>query len=191
MTPQLMRKTVLLAGFLIAFAGAADAQFKDAAPLTRPSSRIYDAAGTAGLALGKVFNPSIFRMSHSFEMSAGSFGGRGYSLGMYTNTMQWQFSSKLAARMDVSMAYSPMNKAATAFGFGQQRPQVFLRNAEVAWKPSEKIRINLQVRQDPYARYHYGYYGDPYGYGRYGRHGYMHGGFGTSDRDLFWREPGW
>ena len=36
MTPQLMRKTVLLAGFLIAFAGTADAQFKDAAPLTRP-----------------------------------------------------------------------------------------------------------------------------------------------------------
>ncbi len=186
-----MRKTVLLSGLLIALAGTADAQFREAAPMTKPSARIYDAANGAGFALGKIFNPSVFRMSHAFEMSAGSFGGRGYSMGMYTNTMQWQFSSKLAARMDVSMAYSPMNEAATALGFGQQRPQVFLRNAEVAWKPTEKIQFNIQVRQDPYARYNYGYYGDPYGYGRYGRHGYMYGAYGASDRDLFWREPGW
>ena len=186
-----MRKSVFLIGLMLVLTWPAAAQFRDAMPPARSSSRIYGAADAAGLVLGKFFNPSVFRMSHGFEMSAGSFGGRGYSMGMYTNTMQWQFNSKLAARMDVSVAYSPQHQAATTFGFSQDRPQVFLRNAEVAWRPSDKFQFNIQVRQDPYARYHNPYYGHPYGYGPYARRAYMNAAFGRSERDLFWREPAW
>ncbi len=170
----------------------ADAQFREAVPGTPPASRIYAAPGSAGFVLGKVFNPSVFRMSHGLEFNAGSFGGSGYSVGMYTNTMQWQFSDKLAARMDVSVAYAPMNDAASAFGIDQQqRPQVFLRNAEVEWRPSERFHFNLKVQQDPYARYHHGYYGSPYGRhaAYYGRDPFMYGEFHRSERSVFWREP--
>ena len=188
-----MRKTLSML-LLIAFLGLAapaEAEFRENVPATaQAQSRLYDAKGAAGFVLNKLFNPSVFRMSHSFEMSAGSFGGNSYSLGMYTNTMAWQFSDKLAARMDVSVAYSPHNEAATSLGLGQQGPQVFLRNAEIAWRPSEKFQLHLQVRQSPHGGYMspYGYY-DPYGYGYgYSRGAFMHAGFGGPSPDLFWRD---
>lgn len=185
-----MRKTLSLL-FLVAFLGLsvpAQAQFRDAVQESRAPARLYDAGSTAGFVLNKLFNPSVFKMSHSFEMSAGSFGGNSYSMGMYTNTLAWQFSDKLAARADVSVAYSPHNEV-SSLGFGEQRPQVFLRNAEIAWRPSEKVQFHLQIRQSPYGRYMspYGYYGynDPYGYGHAS---FMRAGFGGPSPDLFWRD---
>lgn len=184
-----MRKTLSLL-CLVAFLGMAvpaQAQLRNAVQEQHASSRLYD-SGAAGFLLNKVFNPSIFRMSHSVEMSFGSFGGRSSSLGMYTNTMAWQFNDKLAARVDLSMAYSPFSNE--AFGSSEQRPRVFLRNAEIAYRPSKNIELHLQVRQSPYGSYMspYGYY-NPYGYGYgYDRAGYMHAGFGGPSPDLFWRD---
>ena len=185
-----MRKTLSLL-FLVVFlvlAGPAQAQFRDAVPATQAPTKLYDANGAAGFVLNKLFNPSVFRMSHSFEMSAGSFGGNSYSLGMYTNTLAWQFSNKLAARMDVSVAYSPHNEV-SSLGFGEQKPRVFLRNAEIAWRPSEKFQLHLQVRQSPYGSYMSPYGYGPYGYGYgYSRAAFMHAGFGGPSPDLFWRD---
>ncbi|MCY4159564.1 MAG: hypothetical protein OXE92_00700 [Bacteroidetes bacterium] len=146
----------------------AEAQFRGEVPSEFPKTRLYDTSNKVGAFLNRIFNPSVFQMSHSFEMTTGSFGGNGYSMGMYTNTMAWQFSSKLAARMDVAVAYSPQNQIARNSGFAQQAPQVFLRNAEVTWKPSERVQLNFQVRQDPYA------YRGMMGYGYYG---YRHPGY--------------
>jgi hypothetical protein len=165
----------------------AQAQFRDAVPEYRASARLYD-SGAAGFLLNKVFNPSVFRMSHSFEMSVGSFGGNTSSLGMYTNTLAWQFNNKLAARVDVSMAYSPLNNG--VFDQGNQSPRVFLRNAEIAYRPSENIQFHFQVRQSPYGRYMspYGTY-SPYGMSPYGYHNaLMYGGYGGPSPDLFWKD---
>ena len=185
-----MRKTLSLL-VLVAFLGLAvpaQAQFREAVQENPSPARLYDANGAMGFVLNKLFNPSVFRMSHSVEMSAGSYGGNSYSMGMYTNTMAWQFSNKLAARVDMSVAYSPHNEAASSLGFGEQKPRVFLRNAEIAWRPSEKFQLHLQVRQSPYGSYMspYGQY-SPYGYG-YNRAGFMHDGFGGPSPDLFWRD---
>jgi hypothetical protein len=43
--------------------------------------------------------------------------------------------------------------------FGNQEAKVFLRNAEVAYTPTDNMRIHFQVRQSPYGRY-----ASPYGY---------------------------
>lgn len=187
-----MRKTLSLL-VLVVFLGLtvpAQAQFRSAVQEAPAPSRLYEAKGAAGFVLNKLFSPSVFRMSHSFEMSAGSFGGNSYSLGMYTNSMAWQFNNKLAARVDMAVAYSPHNEAASALGFGNEKPQVFLRNAEIAWRPSKNVQLHLQVRQSPYGNYMspygYGSY-SPYGYG-YGRHTSMHAGFGGPSPDLFWRD---
>ena len=159
----------LLPIVVLAFLGTtAEAQFRESAPSALPQTRLYASPSKVSALLNSVFNPSVFQMSHSFEMSTGSFGGRGYSMGMYTNTMVWTFSSKLAARMDVSAAYSPQNQVARQAGFRQQTPQVFLRNAELAWKPSKRVQVHFQFRQNPYT---YGM-----GYGPYG-HGFRHTGF--------------
>lgn len=153
----------LLLIMVFAFSGTvAEAQFRESVPSAHSQTRLYASSSKVSAILNRIFNPSVFQMSHSFEMSTGSFAGHGYSMGMYTNTMAWTFSSKLAARMDVSVAYSPQNRIARQAGFGQQPPRVFLRNAELAWKPSERVRIHFQVRQNPYP-YGMGY--SPYGYG--------------------------
>ena len=184
-------RTALLIGLMMLFIVPVNAQFREAVPGAPSASRVYGPTSGAGFVLGKIFNPSVFRMSHGLEFNAGSFGGAGYSVGMYTNTMQWQFSEKFAARMDVSMAYSPMNRAASAYGIDQQqRPQVFLRNAEVEWRPSDRVRFNLRVQQDPYARYSHGYYGSPYGgYSPYMvRDPRMYRDYHEARESVFWRE---
>ena len=127
-------------------------------------------------------------MSHSYEMSFGSFGGQASSLGMYTNTMMFQFSQKLAARVDVAFAHSLLNNGMrNPLGPDADRGQVFLRNAEIAYRPTENMRLHLSVRQSPY-----GGYMNPYGYGYnpyYGGHGSsFYGAFGSADRDLFWND---
>ena len=178
-----MRKIVAVLILVVASAIPAAAQFREAVPLDRPSARLYQASGALGSVMSKIFNPSVFKMSHGFEMSAGTAGGRGYSMGMYTNTMAWQFSEKFAMRADVAVAYSPQNRNLTALGFERSGPRVFLRNAEIAWQPSEKVRLNIQVRQDPYG------YRNPYGYGYGGFYGFRPYGYGYGIGP-FWHDPG-
>jgi len=185
-----MRKTLSLL-CLVAFLGVAvpaQAQLRNAVEVNRASAQLYDTGGSSFL-FNKLFNPLVFQMSHSFEMSMGSYGGRSSSMGMYTNTMAWQFSDKLAARVDLSVAYSPFNNSVLGLG-EQQKPQVFLRNAEVAWRPSEKVQFHLQVRQSPYGSYMspYGYYNPYYGSRNRYRASMMQVGFGGPSRDLFWRD---
>lgn len=174
----MMYRNLMLITVVALLVSPADAQFREAVPNAYPQTRLYDTSGKVGAFLNKIFNPSIFQMSHSLELSAGSFGGSGYSMGMYTNTLAWQFSPKLAARMDVAVAYSPQNQFAREVGFGQQHPKIFFRNAEVAWKPSRNFQMHIQVRQDPYA------YRGMMGYGPYG-YGYNRRQFGYSRRG-FW-----
>ena len=109
----------------------------------------------AGNWLSTAFSDEHFRMSHSYELSMSSFGG-GTSLGMYTNSMQWQFNDAWAARVDMSVAHQPLSGG--AFQEDGQNLRVFLRNAEVAYRPSENMTFHFQVRQSPHGRY-----ASPYG----------------------------
>ncbi|MEM1096185.1 MAG: hypothetical protein AAGJ10_16425 [Bacteroidota bacterium] len=188
-----MRYTLSLICFLMVMALAtpdAQAQLKADRSSLQTSTRLYDAGANSAF-LNKLFSPETFQMSHSLEFSTGSFG----SLGMYTNSMMWQFSEKLAARVDVALAYAPdgggnsFGIAQAPNGFGQNNGQIFLRNAEIAYRPSENTRIHLSFRQSPY-----GGYMSPYGQG-YGGYGYrparaasMHLAFGDSGDRLFWRD---
>ncbi len=167
-----MYRNLLLILIIACLSSPADAQFRERVPSEFPQTRLYSPSGKIGAVLNSIFNPSVFQMSHSIEMSAGSFGGTGYSMGMYTNTMSWQFSPKLAARMDIAVAYSPQSQMSHNSGFAHQSPRVFLRNAEVAWKPSDRFQLNVQIRQNPYPYHGMMGYG-PYGYGY--RHRGVHG----------------
>ncbi len=180
-----MRTTLTLL-LLIVFLGVttpAEAQLRTDVRSANAPVKLYDQGGSA-FSLNKYFSPEHFRMSHSVEFSTSSFNG-GSSMGMYTNSMMWQFSQKLAARVDVGVAYSP-----NAQGFGQSNklnlnngPQVFLRNAEIAYRPSENVQFHLSVRQSPY-----GQYASPYGYYGHRGGGHFQAAFGHDQRDLFWND---
>jgi len=181
-----MRKTFYLV-YLVIFLGVAvpaEAQFRGDVPAGPSPSKLYD-TGALGFVRNTLFNPAHFKMSHGYEMSFGSFGGHTSSVGMYTNTMQWQFNDKFAARVDMSVAFTPFGGG--AFGQEQDNTRFFLRNAEIVYRPNDKVQFFLQIRQSPYGAYAspYGYY-SPY-FGRSG-YGYMNVGYGGGSHDLFWRE---
>lgn len=101
------------------------------------------------------FNPDKFMMRHSFDMSYTTFGGQGLSLGSYTNSMMYQFADNLNARADIAFSFSPYNSIAQ---FNKSDfSKVYLKNAEVNYKPWDNTYISLSYRQMPY-RYYSGYY---------------------------------
>src|SRR5690606_33500904 len=126
------------------------------------------------------------RIGHSYEMSYSSFGGEGIGLGVYTTSLAWQPTARLAARVDVGVAHTPFGSDALQqrLGFSQDAPaQVFLRNAELAYRPTDNSVIHPQIRQSPF-----GGYASPYGYGD---SPFGHGSVFRADGGdpLFWRTP--
>lgn len=141
--------------FLLSVTAPAHAQLRETAQQNSSVvTQLYDAGNAATNALGNLFGAEDFRMSHSYQMSFSSFGGSTASMGMYTNSMMWQFNPAWSARVDVSVAHPLANNGA----FGQQETRVFLRNAQVSYEPSENMELHFQVRQSPYGRY-----ASPYG----------------------------
>jgi hypothetical protein len=171
----MMRQILFVVVLTIAMGVAVPTQAQLRRDMTTENSavRVYD-YGEAGFSLSKYFTPAHFRMSHSVELSSGSFGGGSSSVGMYTNSMMWQFSNKLAARADVAYAYSPDGNNNLSNVMGGNSGRVFVRNAEVAYRPTENMQIHLSYRQNPYG----GYY-NPFGSGGYG------GGYGYQNRNSF------
>ena len=175
---------------LVVFLGIAlpaQAQLREDVREQRAPTKLFDQGG-AGFLLNKIFSPEQFRMSHTYEMSMGAGGGQNMSMGMYTNTMQWQFSDKLAARMDVGFAHSLFgNQAAGLQSENGLGGRVFLRNAEVAYRPTKNTMLHLSIQQSPY-----GSYMSPYGYAPYGYSPYHYGSpFGpvhSNASDLFWND---
>jgi hypothetical protein len=161
---------------VLSLANPAQAQLRDTAPSGSVPTQLYDTGEAAVDALSQLFSADHFRMAHSYEASFSSFGGQSASMGMYTNSMMWQFNKEWAARVDVGVAHSLGGNA-----FGQDRARVFLRNAEVAYRPSENMQFRLQIQQSPYGRYV-----GPYG-SRYSPYGAAYGlPTRSTSSDLFW-----
>ena len=176
--------TIALLLVVLSTAVPANAQLRDTAIEQKAPTKLYDTSKSSGFSLNKLFDPSIFRMNQSIEFSSSSFAGQTSSLGMFTNSMMWQFSSKLAARVDVSAAYSPNGGTfSDPSGNLGANTQVFIRNAEVAYRPSENVELHISFRQSPYGMYAspYGYYGRRHGYNRF------NASFNRTD-DLFWND---
>ena len=185
-----MRNVVSLVCLLVLLGVSlpAQAQLRETALEQRAPSKLYDTSKSSGFTLNKLFDPAHFRMSQSAEFSSSSFAGRTTSLGMFTNSMMWQFNDKMAARMDVSVAYSPNSGTLSnpSGNLAGGNAQVFVRNAEFAYRPSENVQFHISFNQSPY-----GAYGSPFGYYGYSPYGhrarYMSASFGRS-HDLFWND---
>jgi hypothetical protein len=169
-----MRVTVSLLCLvaMLCLAQPAEAQLRETA-LNGPSpTQLYD---TSRNFLSKLFGAEHFNMSHTYEMSMTSFGNESASMGMYTNTMMWQFNSAWAARVDVGVMQPFSGNM-----YGDQSPRVILRNAEVAYRPSENTEIRFQVQQSPYGRY-----ASPYG--AYRPYGHRSAFASPHSSSIYWR----
>ena len=181
--------TVVLAVVLGAFSPV-DAQLRSEVPEERAPVKVFDERD--GFSLNELFSPEHFRMNHSYAMSFSSMGGNGQTLGQYTNTMRWQFNNQLAARVDVAFMHAPFGNQSFSPNANGLGGKIYLRNAEIAYRPTENTQFRFSVRQSPYGSYMspYGYSGSRYGgYGYYDRYSRFDrfGGYGSSE-SLFWND---
>jgi hypothetical protein len=152
-------KRIIVVGVLVALAsGIASAQFKSQVQQETQVSlnRLGDSQSPLTYLFGW-FNPDKFTMRHSFDLSYTTFGGQGLSLGTYTNTMLYQFADNLNARADIAFSFSPYNSLAT---FNKSDfNKVYLKNAELNYRPWENTNVSVSFRQYPYGL---GYYSPLY-----------------------------
>lgn len=177
--------SVLLLTALLYLAAPAHAQLRADLPQSGAAPvAVYEAP--TGFSLGSLINPAHFKISNAYEMSFSSFGGQSLGLGVLTTSLRYQPTDRLAARVDVGVAHSPFGSNAVQqnLGFSPESPaKIYLRNAQIAYRPTENSLIQFQVQQSPYGSYAspYGYY-SPYGGSQ------VRAGFGAADyNDLFWR----
>ncbi len=158
-----MKKTAWFCGFLavILCSMTASAQFKSSVDPQPSVSQSMLKSDEGGLLFGW-FDPSKFNMRQSFSMSYQTFGKQGMSLGMYTNSMMYQFSDALDIRADVSLMASPFNS------FGKQAQSslsgLFLNRAELNYRPWKNTLLQVQYQQYPAGMYGLG---AGYGIGSY------------------------
>lgn len=154
-----MRKSlfVLALALVVLTAAPAQAQRRDDASRLKQAraASLADTDTRAGLTLNKLFSPQHFQMQHTVEFSSSAWAGGGASMGAYTNSLRWNFD-KLDAQVDVT-ALTPFG---AGLGMQQGQPQVFLRNAELRYRPTGSAELRFSFQQSPY-----GAYASPYGYG--------------------------
>jgi len=104
-------------------------------------------------------NPNRFSMQHSYSLSYMSLGGRGFSQGVYLNTMSYRFSDPL----QVSLQWGFLNQPLSGFGVPSfYQNGLFFSGANVEYKPSRNLSIGLQFDRTPGGLWHRGspYYND-------------------------------
>lgn len=158
---------------LIGFASPVDAQIRDHIPGQAPV-QVFEPGSS--FTLGKLFNPEFFQMRHSYSLSYGSVGGSGMSMGEYTNSLNWRFSSKLAARVDVGFQHTPFGTGdfKDYYGGKDAYGKVYIPYAEVVYRPTDNSTIQFSMHQSQYGPHMspYGRYGGYGGYGGYNGRGY-------------------
>lgn len=151
-----MKKLILIL-FLGIYSGAL-AQYKDPGfPTENVKDGIIDPDYSTGNLLG-FFNTENFHMNHQFSMSYSSFGNQGLALGVYTNSMLYNFSDNLNIQADISLVNSPYSTLGQ--DFQNNLNGIYLSRAAVNYKPWKDVSVSLQYRQLPYYYSPYsGYYG--------------------------------
>jgi hypothetical protein len=111
---------------------------------------------------GSIFgfvDPTKFNMNHSFEMSYSAFGNNGMALGIYTNKLAYEFSEEFDIQVNTSFVNSPYNTLGE--NFTNSINGVYIDNARINYRPSDKFKISLQFSNSPFNYY------NRYSYGRY------------------------
>ncbi len=97
-------------------------------------------------------NLNNLKMHNSFSMSYSTFGGQGLALGVFTNTLTYKFSNNLNFLLQTSIVNSPYSTLGSRFS--QDLNGIYIRRAELNYRPSKNTFISIQFSNDP-TRYYY------------------------------------
>jgi hypothetical protein len=128
-------------------------QFKDT-NIFKPSVKDGMIDESPGFILG-IFNSSKFSMHHSYSMSYTSFGKEGIALGVYTNSMQYNFTDNLNVQLDASLVHSPYSSLGR--NFQNSINGIYIDRAQLNYHPFDNVTVMLQYRKLPYSSYFGGY----------------------------------
>ncbi len=131
---------------LMVAVGSAQGQFRTSTSSGPHAGDSMVRSDDSGLMFGW-FDPNRLIMHQSYSLSYTTMGGHGMSIGMYTNSLMYQFSDPLSVRFDVSLVHSPFGN----FGgkFGQDISGIYLTRAELNYRPSQNTLFQVQFRQVP------------------------------------------
>lgn len=126
---------------------------------------------------GNWMNMLNMTMDHSYSMTFSSFGGQMQNLNAYTNSMMFDISNRLDARVDVSLLHSPFGNSFMTSD-NSLGSRIIIDRARLDYKLSENTHISLEFSQRPY-RY------SPFNNGGYG-YGYTRGYHSPWNRQNVW-----
>ncbi|MFH1194592.1 MAG: hypothetical protein V1720_02695 [bacterium] len=154
-----MKKLFLL--FAVLSVSTVFAQFKSDTDVPLNVRNGISNGSPSSLLLG-FLDMNKFNMNHSVSMSYSSFGGNGLALGVYTNSMSYQFNDNFDIQVDASIVNSPYS----SFGddFASKINGIYLSRAQINYRPSENFNLTIQYNNSPLGYYYYDY--DPF-YGRF------------------------
>lgn len=89
-----------------------------------------------------------FSMSHSYSLSYYSAGNYSGSMGLYLNTMKYQFSDPLMMQVSVGYLHHPFG-GLNGLNKNPSQDEVFLESAKLQYKPTENTFITVDYRQIP------------------------------------------
>ncbi len=148
-----MKKLIILVFFLLILPFTTYPQFKDS-NIFKPSVKDGMINDSPNFILG-LFDPSKFSMHHTYSMSYTSMGKEGVALGVYTNSMQYNFTDKLNVQLDASLVHSPYSSLGK--NFQNSISGIYIDRAQLNYAPWDNVTVMLQYRQIPYGSYYSGY----------------------------------
>jgi hypothetical protein len=167
-----MRKYRFLLVFIFIFSSVMMAQYRSDIELTDNNNESVNLP-QSNLILG-LFDPNNFSMKHSYSLVYSTFGTSGLALGVYTNSMKYQFSNNLNAKVDISISHSPFSSLSSSVT--NKFTGIYLSRAEINYKPLDNLTLQINYRQLPAYN---GYY--PY---LYGSNGLGYSSFYDNDDDF-------
>lgn len=147
-----MKKLVFM--LIIGMYAGVFAQFKDSGfPKESIKDGVVDQSSSNNL-LG-FLNTENFHMRHQYNLSYSSFGNHGLALGVYTNSMFYNFTNNLNVQADISLVHSPYS----SFGkdFQNDLNGIYLSRAAINYMPWKDFSITFQYRNIP-MNYYPGFY---------------------------------
>lgn len=109
----------------------------------KPSELVQKPSGF----LNYLIDPSKFEMSQSYSLSYMSSGNRNSNVGLYLNTLTYQFSDPLMMQVSVGYMHQPFGGTNTQLV--SREGSVFLQGAHVQYRPTKSLLISLDYESYP------------------------------------------
>ena len=160
-----MKKTAFLIVILALASNLSFAQFIEVPNKTKTQLKEQNS-----LILGFI-NPKNFSISHSFNMSYGSYGNTQVSMASYTATLSYLVRDNMKLSADVSMQYSPYasigSNAASNRAFQNSLSGINLSRVSLDYKPFKDMSISINyynMKNSNNWMFNNGFYNGYYGY---------------------------